>query len=69
MVHVSIEATCPMKIFNQSIQTKITLLTSIDLILVVGLLVGLSLNQPRTSNERIKEASAHMLAEAARLNL
>ena len=55
MVHVSVEATYPMKIFNQSIQTKITLLTSIGLILVVGLLVGLSLNQTRTSNERIAE--------------
>ena len=69
MVHVSVEATYPMKVFNQSTQTKITLLTNIGLILVVGLLVGLSLNQTRTSNERIKEASAHMLAEAARLTL
>ena len=58
-----------MKIFNQSIQSKITLLTSIGLITVVVLLVGLSLNQTRISNERVKEASSHMLAEAARLNL
>nr|WP_260956049.1 methyl-accepting chemotaxis protein [Pseudomonas citri] len=58
-----------MKIFNQSIQSKITLLTSIGLIMVVGLLVGLSLHQTRTSNERVKEASGRMLSEAASLNL
>lgn len=69
MVHVSAKVTYPMKIFNQSIQSKITLLTSIGLIMVVGLLVGLSLHQTRTSNERVKEASGRMLSEAASLNL
>ena len=52
-----------------SIQSKITLLASLCLILVVGLLVGLSLYQTRASTERVKDSSASMLAEAARLNL
>ncbi|WP_044874311.1 methyl-accepting chemotaxis protein [Pseudomonas sp. LFM046] len=52
-----------------SIQSKITLLASLCLILVVGLLVGLSLYQTRTSTERVKHSSGEMLAAAARLNL
>ncbi|MGQ7818953.1 chemotaxis protein [Pseudomonas sp. A46] len=52
-----------------SIQSKITLLASLCLILVVGLLVGLSLYQTRASTERVKDSSAQLLAEAARLNL
>ncbi|MGF6691461.1 methyl-accepting chemotaxis protein [Metapseudomonas resinovorans] len=52
-----------------SIQSKITLLASLCLILVVGLLVGLSLYQTRTSTERVKDSSERMLAEAAHLNL
>nr|WP_271407795.1 hypothetical protein [Pseudomonas sp. Q1-7] len=52
-----------------SIQRKITLLASLCLILVVGLLVGLSLFQTRASTERVKDSSGQMPADAARLNL
>jgi methyl-accepting chemotaxis protein len=52
-----------------SIQSKITLLASLCLVLVVGLLVSLSLYQTRASTERVKDSSERMLAEAARLNL
>ena len=52
-----------------SIQSKITQLASLCLVLVVGLLVGLSLYQTRASTERVKDSSGRMLAEAARLNL
>lgn len=54
---------------NLSIQNKITLLASLCLILVVGLLVGLSVYQTRSNTERVKSANAEMLAEAARANL
>ncbi|XHF39425.1 methyl-accepting chemotaxis protein [Metapseudomonas boanensis] len=52
-----------------SIQSKITLLASLCLTLVVALLVALSLYQTRASTERVKDSSSAMLAEAARLNL
>jgi len=56
-------------VLNFSIQRKITLLASFSLVLIVGLLVGLSLYQTRASTERVKDSSAKMLADAARLNL
>lgn len=54
---------------NLSIQSKLTLLVSFCLILIVAMLVGLSLYETRASTERVKDSSSKMLSEAARLNL
>ncbi|BCD88610.1 chemotaxis transducer [Pseudomonas solani] len=52
-----------------SIQSRITLLASACLILVVALLVGLSLYQTRLSTERVKASSGRMLASAAEAHM
>ncbi|BCG25105.1 chemotaxis transducer [Pseudomonas tohonis] len=52
-----------------SIQSRITLLASACLILVVALLVGLSLYQTRLSTERVKASSSRMLANAAEAHM
>ncbi|WP_207886829.1 methyl-accepting chemotaxis protein [Pseudomonas sp. 30_B] len=52
-----------------NIQSKIVLLASLCLILVVTLLVGLSLYQNQQSTSRVKDASRQMLASAAETNL
>ncbi|MDT4825661.1 Methyl-accepting chemotaxis protein McpU [compost metagenome] len=52
-----------------NIQSKIVLLASLCLILVVALLTGLSLYQTQQSTERVKGSSSQMLASAAELNL
>ncbi len=52
-----------------TIQSKITLLASLCLILVVALLVGLSLYQSNLSTENVKASSSRMLAAAAEQNL
>nr|WP_152223875.1 methyl-accepting chemotaxis protein [Pseudomonas sp. SCB32] len=52
-----------------NIQSKIVLLASLCLILVVTLLVGLSLYQNQLSTTRVKDASRQMLASAAQTNL
>jgi len=48
-----------------TIQSKITLLASLCLLLIVALLVGLSLYQAGESSEQVKQASSAMLADAA----
>ena len=48
-----------------TIQSKITLLASLCLLLIVALLVGLSLYQAGNSSEQVKHASSAMLASAA----
>ena len=48
-----------------TIQSKITLLASLCLLLIVALLVGLSLYQAAGSSEQVKHASSAMLASAA----
>ena len=52
-----------------TIQSKITLLASLCLILVVILLVGLSLYQSNITSAQIKASSSQMLADAAQQNL
>ncbi|MNZ32661.1 Methyl-accepting chemotaxis protein PctC [compost metagenome] len=54
---------------NLNIQSKIVLLASLCLILVVTLLVGLSLYQNQQGTDRVKASSSEMLADAARVNL
>ncbi|MCY1404354.1 Methyl-accepting chemotaxis protein McpU [compost metagenome] len=54
---------------NLNIQSKIVLLASLCLILVVTLLVGLSLYQNQQGTDRVKASSSAMLADAARVNL
>jgi methyl-accepting chemotaxis protein len=49
-----------------TIQSKITLLAGLCLLLVVGLLMGLSLYQTHQSSQQVAEASGKMLADAAR---
>jgi len=58
-----------MRAMNLNIQSKITLLASLCMILVVGLLVGLSLFQTQQSSERVKGSSSRTLSSAAELNL
>ena len=58
-----------MRASSLTIQSKITLLASLCLILVVTLLVGLSLYQSNLSSENVKASSSQMLAEAAEQNL
>ncbi|MHC2148274.1 methyl-accepting chemotaxis protein [Pseudomonas sp. 210_17 TE3656] len=48
-----------------TIQSKITLLASLCLLLIVALLVGLSLYQAGNSSEQVKHSSSAMLASAA----
>ncbi|RWU21229.1 chemotaxis protein [Pseudomonas alkylphenolica] len=48
-----------------TIQSKITLLASLCLLLIVALLVGLSLYQAGQSSEQVKHSSSTMLASAA----
>ncbi|MBM7062947.1 methyl-accepting chemotaxis protein [Pseudomonas sp. UL073] len=52
-----------------TIQSKITLLASGCLILVVALLIGLSLYQTRESTEQVKQSSSRMLASAAEAHM
>ncbi|VVO65031.1 Methyl-accepting chemotaxis protein McpU [Pseudomonas fluorescens] len=49
-----------------TIQSKIALLAGLCLLLVVGLLMGLSLYQTHKSSRQVAEASGEMLADAAR---
>jgi methyl-accepting chemotaxis protein len=49
-----------------TIQSKITLLAGLCLVLVVGLLMGLSLYQTHKSSQQVARASSDMLADAAR---
>ncbi|VVN41557.1 Methyl-accepting chemotaxis protein McpU [Pseudomonas fluorescens] len=49
-----------------TIQSKIALLAGLCLLLVVGLLMGLSLYQTHKSSQQVAEASGDMLANAAR---
>lgn len=49
-----------------TIQSKIALLAGLCLLLVVGLLMGLSLYQTHKSSQQVAEASGDMLASAAR---
>ncbi|WGK88473.1 methyl-accepting chemotaxis protein [Pseudomonas migulae] len=49
-----------------TIQSKIALLAGLCLLLVVGLLMGLSLYQTHRSSQQVAEASSEMLANAAK---
>ncbi|MEB2625169.1 methyl-accepting chemotaxis protein [Pseudomonas sp. YuFO8] len=49
-----------------TIQSKITLLAGLCLVLVVGLLMGLSLYQTHQSSQQVARASSDMLADAAK---
>ncbi|NUT78137.1 methyl-accepting chemotaxis protein [Pseudomonas sp. C1C7] len=49
-----------------TIQSKIALLAGLCLLLVVGLLMGLSLYQTRQSSQQVDQASSEMLADAAK---
>nr|WP_160109391.1 methyl-accepting chemotaxis protein [Pseudomonas izuensis] len=49
-----------------TIQSKIALLAGLCLLLVVGLLMGLSLYQTHQSSQQVAQASSEMLADAAR---
>ncbi|MBZ9785549.1 methyl-accepting chemotaxis protein [Pseudomonas sp. REP124] len=49
-----------------TIQSKIALLAGLCLLLVVGLLMGLSLYQTRLSSQQVDQASSEMLADAAK---
>ncbi len=49
-----------------TIQSKIALLAGLCLVLVVGLLMGLSLYQTHKSSQQVAQASSDMLADAAR---
>ncbi|MEX3772753.1 methyl-accepting chemotaxis protein [Pseudomonas sp. MYb118] len=49
-----------------TIQSKIALLAGLCLLLVVGLLMGLSLYQSHQSSQQVAQASSDMLADAAR---
>ncbi|WP_131109127.1 methyl-accepting chemotaxis protein [Pseudomonas sp. Sample_10] len=49
-----------------TIQSKIALLAGLCLLLVVGLLMGLSLYQTHKSSQQVAEASGEMLADAAK---
>ena len=49
-----------------TIQSKITLLAGLCLLLVVGLLMGLSLYQTHQSRQQVDQASTAMLANAAK---
>ena len=49
-----------------TIQSKIALLAGLCLLLVVGLLMGLSLYQTHKSSRQVAEASSEMLADAAK---
>jgi methyl-accepting chemotaxis protein len=49
-----------------TIQSKIALLAGLCLLLVVGLLMGLSLYQTHQSSQQVAEASSEMLANAAK---
>ncbi|BCX67470.1 methyl-accepting chemotaxis protein [Pseudomonas izuensis] len=49
-----------------TIQSKIALLAGLCLLLVVGLLMGLSLYQTHQSSRQVAQASSEMLADAAR---
>ena len=49
-----------------TIQSKITLLAGLCLLLVVGLLMGLSLYQTHQSSQQVARASSEMLADAAK---
>jgi methyl-accepting chemotaxis protein len=49
-----------------TIQSKIALLAGLCLVLVVGLLMGLSLYQTHKSSQQVARASSDMLADAAR---
>ncbi len=55
-----------MPIKRLTIQSKITLLAGLCLLLVVGLLMGLSLYQTHQSREQVDQASTAMLASAAK---
>ena len=55
-----------MPIKRLTIQSKITLLAGLCLLLVVGLLMGLSLYQTHQSREQVDQASTAMLANAAK---
>gem|GEM_PF-5816198 len=52
-----------------SIQNKITLLASACLVVVVGLLAGLSLEQRRADEDAIAATSTRLLLEAAQATL
>ena len=52
-----------------SIQWKITLLAGLCLLAIVTLLVGASLYQSKQSAELVKDASANVLEESARLRM
>jgi len=49
-----------------TIQSKITLLAGLCLVLVIGLLMGLSLYQTHQSSQQVARASSDMLADAAK---
>ena len=55
-----------MSIKRLTIQSKITLLAGLCLLLVVGLLMGLSLYQTHQSRQQVDQASTAMLANAAK---
>jgi methyl-accepting chemotaxis protein len=55
-----------MPIKRLTIQSKITLLAGLCLLLVVGLLMGLSLYQTHQSRQQVDQASTAMLANAAK---
>ncbi|MBN2993605.1 hypothetical protein JWR97_22715, partial [Pseudomonas cedrina subsp. fulgida] len=59
----------PMRNATLTIQSKIPLLASLCLIVVVILLVGLSLYQSNVTSAQIKASSSQMLADAAQENL